>query len=60
VAHDITINGLAILNNEPDLTDYYRQSVIGGPGAFVITAADYGAFAETAAGETARDGDRVD
>ena len=42
----ITINGLAILNEEPYLDDYYRRTVIGGPGAFVLDAADYGSFAE--------------
>lgn len=45
VAQGITINGLAVLNNEPTLDEYYRDKVIGGAGAFVITAADYQAFA---------------
>ncbi|MDP6706703.1 MAG: DUF1194 domain-containing protein [Alphaproteobacteria bacterium] len=45
IAAGITINGLAILNEEPDLDAYYQRQVIGGPGAFVITAADYADFA---------------
>lgn len=39
------INGLPILTLEPDLDRYYRQSVIGGPGAFVIAAGSYEEFA---------------
>ena len=39
------INGLPILTVEPDLDGYYRQSVIGGPGAFVIAANRYEEFA---------------
>src|SRR5437764_12460148 len=42
----ITINGLAILSEEPWLDDYYRQNVIGGPSAFVAVAKDYNSFAE--------------
>ena len=30
----ITVNGLAILDDEPDLDAYYRDEVIGGPGAY--------------------------
>jgi hypothetical protein len=41
----VLINGLPILALEPDLDRYYRQSVIGGPGAFVIAANDYEQFA---------------
>lgn len=41
----ITVNGLAILNEEPGLDIYYRDRVIGGPGAFVISAVDYRDFA---------------
>ena len=46
VAAGVTINGLAILNEQPFLHDFYRQNVIGGPGAFVMTAADYADFAD--------------
>ncbi|MBI3453609.1 MAG: DUF1194 domain-containing protein, partial [Rhodospirillales bacterium] len=42
----IAINGLAILNEEPDLDIYYRGAVVGGPGAFVIAAKDYSDFAD--------------
>jgi uncharacterized protein DUF1194 len=45
VAAGITINGLAVANEQPDLGRYYRDHVIGGPGAFVITATDYEDFA---------------
>jgi len=40
------INGLPILTLEPDLDSYYRDNVIGGPGAFVIAAQTYDAFAQ--------------
>jgi hypothetical protein len=46
VAAGITINGLAILNEEPDLLDHYEAEVIGGPGAFAMECADYADFAE--------------
>jgi hypothetical protein len=42
----ITINGLAILTEEPWLEDYYRRNVIAGPGAFVLAARDFHSFAE--------------
>jgi hypothetical protein len=45
VAAGITINGLAIINEQPELGSYYRERVIGGPGAFVMMAADYDDFA---------------
>lgn len=45
VAQGVTINGLAILNDDPFLDRYYRRRVVGGDGAFVMPAADYGAFA---------------
>ena len=44
-ADGITINGLAIVNEQPRLDEYYRRNVIAGPGAFVIEAADYDDFA---------------
>lgn len=46
VLQGMTINGLAILNEDTSVDGYYRNSVIGGPGAFVMTANDYGAFAQ--------------
>ena len=45
-AFDVTINGLAILNDEPALEAYYRRHVITGFGAFTMTAADYEDVAE--------------
>ncbi|NKC30436.1 DUF1194 domain-containing protein [Falsiroseomonas selenitidurans] len=52
VAAGITINGLPILNDRPTfgrrppipLDIYYRESVIGGPGAFLVAAEDFEAF----------------
>jgi len=56
VAKDITINGLVILSERPlswnpdhthppgGLTNYYRDNVIGGPGAFVMVAEDFKSF----------------
>jgi len=45
VAAGITVNGLAIVNKEPGLAEYYRVHVIGGAGAFVVTATNYVDFA---------------
>jgi hypothetical protein len=44
-ADGITVNGLAILNEEPRLGAYYRAGVVGGPNAFLITATDFDDFA---------------
>lgn len=54
VAEGITINGLPILNDRPTfgrpppvpLDVYFRESVVGGPGAFVIAAEDFEAFGQ--------------
>jgi hypothetical protein len=58
VAAGITINGLAIINNQPNtyyfahtqppegLPAYYRNNVIGGPGAFLLTVEDFRSFGE--------------
>jgi hypothetical protein len=46
VAADITINGLCILHEEPDLLASYTQEVIGGAGAFAVTCRDYKDFTE--------------
>jgi hypothetical protein len=45
-ARGVTVNGLAILNDDADLATWYRDNVIAGRGAFVITAADYQDFAD--------------
>jgi len=52
VAAGITINGLPVINErlnfyrppEGDLDIYYRDNVIGGPGAFLIAAESFSAF----------------
>jgi hypothetical protein len=41
----ITVNGLAILNENPRLDGYYAEHVIGGPDAFIVAARDYADFA---------------
>jgi hypothetical protein len=54
VAKGITINGLPLMTeggygsafNIPDLDEYYRRCVIGGPGAFMIPVDDWDQFAE--------------
>jgi hypothetical protein len=45
-AADITINGLCILHEEPDLLTSYTNEVIGGPGAFAVTCREYKDFTE--------------
>jgi hypothetical protein len=52
LADGVTINGLPIMNDRPTfgrlppvpLDEYFRESVVGGPGAFVIPAEDFQAF----------------
>jgi hypothetical protein len=58
VALGITINGLVILSTEPlawnpahtnppgGLAAYYRNHVVGGPGAFVMQAKDFNSFGD--------------
>lgn len=58
VARGITINGLVILSERPlawnpehtnppgGLAHYFRQNVIGGPGAFVIVAENFKSFGQ--------------
>jgi hypothetical protein len=46
VRDGIGINGLPILTVEPGLDRYYRDYVIGGPGAFMIPVNDYDNFAD--------------
>ena len=43
-AADITINGLCILHEEPDLLASYEAEVIGGPAAFAVVCRDYPGF----------------
>ena len=42
----VGVNGLPILSIEPGLDRYYRDYVIGGPGAFMVPAESYDTFAE--------------
>jgi hypothetical protein len=46
VAAGAVINGLPITVLERDLARYYRDNVIGGPGAFAIAAENYETFAD--------------
>ena len=45
-AAGMTINGLCILHEEPDLLTAYSNEVIGGPGAFALTCRTYADFTE--------------
>ena len=40
------MNGLAIIDNDPALADYYTDNVIIGTGAFVIATKDFEAFGD--------------
>jgi hypothetical protein len=55
VAEGIVINGLAILKNEPQLEGYYERNVMGGSGAFVVIAEDFGDFAQAILGKLVRE-----
>ncbi|MDH3666561.1 MAG: DUF1194 domain-containing protein [Paracoccaceae bacterium] len=46
IARGITINGLAILDDDFDLAGYFRDAVIGGPESFVMVVDGYADFAE--------------
>ncbi|HVC57350.1 MAG TPA: DUF1194 domain-containing protein [Stellaceae bacterium] len=46
VKRGITINGLAILAEEPWLDEYYRHNVIGGPSSFCLVAQNFNSFAD--------------
>lgn len=45
VALGYTINGLPILELEPDLDEHYKANVIGGPNAFLVAASTFEEFA---------------
>ena len=45
-ASGMTINGLCVLHEEPDLLDSYIAEVIGGPGSFAVICPDYAGFAQ--------------
>lgn len=67
VSRGITINGLAIMNDKPNLGYsahtqppgglplYYRQNVIGGPNAFLIVVEDFKSFADAMANKLAKE-----
>jgi Protein of unknown function (DUF1194) len=44
VTAGIIINGLPIIEVEPNLEQYYRENVIGGPDAFIVVALNTGSF----------------
>ena len=66
-ASGITINGLAIINEQPNLgysahthppgglPAYYRQNVIGGPNAFLVVVKDFNSFADAMANKLAKE-----
>jgi Ca-activated chloride channel family protein len=45
-AAGVTINGLCVLHEEPDLLHSYTNEVIGGQGAFALQCQDFSQFAE--------------
>ena len=61
IAHGVTINGLAIINDKPNLgysahtqppgglPNYYRQNVIGGSNAFLLVVENFNSFADAMA-----------
>jgi len=51
----LTINGLPILWDYPELDSYYRENVIGGPGAFAAVAHDFGDFGDALLGKLLRE-----
>ena len=58
VGAGVNVNGLVILTDQPSswasehtnppggLEKYYRDNVIGGPGAFVLVAKDFNSFGD--------------
>jgi hypothetical protein len=67
LAAGVTINGLAIINDKPNLGYsahtqppgglplYYRQNVIGGPNAFLLVVQDFNSFADAMANKLAKE-----
>ncbi len=67
VAAGVTINGLAIINDQPNLgysshthppgglPNYYQQNVVAGPGAFLIVVKDFNSFADAMANKLAKE-----
>lgn len=44
---DVVVNGLVILDDDPDVRDYYAGQVLHGPGAFLEVAQGFADFRET-------------
>lgn len=55
MALGVTVNGLPILSQEADIDRYFENYVIGGNGAFIEVATDYGAFAQAMARKLLRE-----
>lgn len=51
----VTINGLCVLHEEPDLVESYQAEVIGGPGAFALQCQDFAGFAAAMRHKLARE-----
>ena len=51
----VTLNGLPILTEYPDLDIYYQDNVIGGPGAFALAASDFNSFGAAILGKLVRE-----
>ena len=45
IVRGITINALAIVDEQPDLVGYYERHLIGGPGAFIMQVDGFDDFA---------------
>ncbi len=55
VSQGVTINGLPILNEFPELDLYYSDHIIGGPGAFAEIAQGYEDFSRAIARKLVRE-----
>ncbi|MGA8757259.1 MAG: DUF1194 domain-containing protein [Stellaceae bacterium] len=67
IATGVTINGLAIINDQPNLgysshthppgglPNYYQQNVVGGPNAFLVVVKDFNSFADAMANKLAKE-----
>jgi len=67
IAAGVTINGLAIINNKPNLgysahtnppgglPNYYQQNVVGGRNAFLIVVKNFNSFADAMANKLAKE-----
>ncbi|HTI87600.1 MAG TPA: DUF1194 domain-containing protein [Alphaproteobacteria bacterium] len=55
VQRGMTVNGLAILNEEPDLEQFYRSEVMGGPGSFVAVVNDFETFEDAVIAKMVRE-----